>query len=135
MTSNHAASWAYAEDFVTEPEEIETARRNGEHLGATAVTPAVGAALRALAAACQARAVVEVGTGSGVSGLWLLDGMPADGVLTTIDSETDHQQAAKDAFAAAGVPHITAANQDDLFFARPNDRWRLRPRLHRWRQG
>ena len=119
MTSNHAASWAYAEDFVTEPEEIETARRNGEHLGANAVTPAVGAALRAPAAAWQARAVVEVGTGSGVSGLWLLDGMPADGVLTTIDSETDHQQAAKDAFAAAGVPHqrtrvITGRAQDVL---------------------
>lgn len=105
MTSNHAASWAYAEEFVAEPELIEAARRAGEDLGARAVTPAVGATLRMLAAATSARAVVEVGTGTGVSGLWLIDGMPADGVLTTIDSEPDHQLAAKDAFAAAGVPH------------------------------
>ena len=119
MTSNHAASWAYAEEFVTEPELIEAARRAGEGLGARAVAPTVGATLRVLAAATSARAVVEVGTGTGVSGLWLLDGMPADGVLTTIDSEPDHQLAAKDAFAAAGVPHqrtrvITGRAQDVL---------------------
>src|SRR5699024_8785815 len=38
-----------------------------------------------------------------VSGLWLLEGMAADGVLTTIDIEVEHQRAAKEAFAAAGV--------------------------------
>jgi len=44
-----------------------------------------------------------VGTGTGVSGLWLLEGMADDGVLTTIDVEVEHQRAAKEAFAAAGV--------------------------------
>jgi predicted O-methyltransferase YrrM len=67
-----------------------------------AVTPSVGAALRLLAATARARAVVEIGTGLGVSGLWLLDGMRADGVLTTIDLEPDHQAMAKQSFAAAG---------------------------------
>jgi predicted O-methyltransferase YrrM len=46
--------------------------------------------------------VVEVGTGAGVSGLWLLRGMAADGVLTSIDVEPEHQRAARQAFAAAG---------------------------------
>jgi predicted O-methyltransferase YrrM len=67
-----------------------------------AVTPSVGAALRLLAATARARAVVEVGTGLGVSGLWLLDGMRPDGVLTTVDVEPDHQAMAKQSFAAAG---------------------------------
>ena len=67
-----------------------------------AVTPAVGAALRLLAATARARAVVEIGTGLGVSGLWLLDGMRPDGVLTTVDVEPDHQAMAKQSFAAAG---------------------------------
>jgi predicted O-methyltransferase YrrM len=48
-----------------------------------------------LAAALPARAVVEIGTGAGVSGLWLLGGMPSDGVLTTIDVEPEHQRAAR----------------------------------------
>jgi predicted O-methyltransferase YrrM len=56
-----------------------------------------------LAAALPARAVVEVGTGAGVSGLWLLGGMPDDGVLTSIDIETEHQKAAREAFAEAGI--------------------------------
>jgi predicted O-methyltransferase YrrM len=63
----------------------------------------VGAALRLLAATVPARSVVEIGTGTGVSGLWLLAGMPDDGVLTTIDVEAENQRAAKDAFAEAGV--------------------------------
>jgi predicted O-methyltransferase YrrM len=67
-----------------------------------AVTPAVGATLRLLATAARARAVVEIGTGLGVSGLWLLAGMRPDGVLTTIDVEPDHQAMARQAYAAAG---------------------------------
>ena len=46
---------------------------------------------------------MEVGTGAGVSGLWLLSGMRDDGVLTTIDTEPEHQRLAKQAFAEAGV--------------------------------
>ncbi len=51
----------------------------------------------------DAKTVVEVGTGAGVSGLWLLRGMREDGVLTTIDSEPEHQRAAKQTFRVAGV--------------------------------
>jgi len=84
---------------------VERARARGSELGCTPVLPGVGAALRMLAAALPARAVVEIGTGAGVSGLWLLGGMPADGILTTIDLETEHQRAARDAFSAAGFAH------------------------------
>ncbi len=71
-------------------------------LGVTAVPPAAGAALRLLATTARARAVVEVGTGTGVSGLWLLRGMRPDGVLTSIDIEPEHQAMARQSFAAAG---------------------------------
>jgi predicted O-methyltransferase YrrM len=46
--------------------------------------------------------VVEIGTGTGVSGIWLMRGMRPDGVLTTVDIEPEHQRAARDAFAEAG---------------------------------
>jgi predicted O-methyltransferase YrrM len=102
MTSFKPASWAYAEDFAYEPAHIEVARQQGEHLGATPVSPAAGAALRMLAATTGARTVVEVGTGAGCSGLWLLEGMPSDGVLTTIDVSLEHQRAARAAYQRAG---------------------------------
>ena len=45
-----------------------------------------------------------VGTGAGVSGLWLLRGMRPDGVLTTVDKDPEHQRAARQAFTEAGIP-------------------------------
>jgi predicted O-methyltransferase YrrM len=70
--------------------------------GVRAVSPGTGAALRLLALATRARNVVEIGTGTGVSGLWLLQGMPADGLLTSVDVEPEHHALARQSFAAAG---------------------------------
>jgi predicted O-methyltransferase YrrM len=88
---------------VPEDETLLRARDRAAELGCAAVQPGTGAALRVLAAATQARAVVEVGTGAGVGSLCLLRGMPSDGVLTTIDVEVEHQRAAKAAYAEEGV--------------------------------
>lgn len=105
MSSIKPASWTYAAEFVPESEIHEQARLRGEEMGATAVSPGTGPALRMLAAATGAMSVCEIGTGAGSSGLWLLEGMPEGGVLTTIDLEADHQRAAREAFTAAGIPH------------------------------
>lgn len=105
MSSIKPASWSYAEEFVPESENHEHARLRGEEMGATPVSRGVGPVLRMLAAASRAMSVCEIGTGAGSSGLWLLEGMPEGGVLTTIDIDADHQRAAKEAFANAGIPH------------------------------
>ncbi len=89
---------------------MSSARERAADLGVDAVAPAVGAMLSVLAAAGAARSVVEVGTGAGISGLWLLSGMRTDGVLTTIDSELEFQAAAKVGFGQAGI----AANRTRL---------------------
>ncbi|MGH3662222.1 MAG: O-methyltransferase [Micromonosporaceae bacterium] len=86
-----------AEDHI-----LAKARARAAEVGATPIQPGGGATLRLLAAAISAKAVVEVGTGVGVSGLWLLRGMRRDGVLTTIDIESEHQRMAKQAFTEAG---------------------------------
>ena len=93
----------HAEQSITEDAITAAARERSEDSGAGAVTPAVGALLGVLAKLASAKAVVEVGTGAGVSGLWLLSGMREDGVLTTIDVEPEHQRLAKQAFAEAGI--------------------------------
>lgn len=92
----------YVEGYLTEDEVLSSARARGVELGCAPIGVAGGAALRFLAATLRARAVVEVGTGAGVSGLWLLRGMAPDGVLTSIDVEPEHQRAAKRAFTEAG---------------------------------
>lgn len=99
----NAASLSYAENFIAEDEVIAAARGRGKELGCVPIGPAGGATLRVIAALVGARAVVEIGTGAGVSGLWLLGGMRPDGVLTTVDVEPEHQRAAKHAFTEAGI--------------------------------
>lgn len=94
----------YVESFVTEDEALATARERGQELGCTPIGPGSGAALRFLAGALAARAVVELGTGAGASGLCLLRGMAPNGVLTSIDIEPEHQRVARRAFAEAGFP-------------------------------
>lgn len=97
------ASLSYAESFVAEDAVVLGARERARELGCTPIGPGGGATLRVLAVATGARSVVEVGTGAGVSGLYLLGGMAADGVLTTIDVEGENQRAAKEAYTEAGI--------------------------------
>lgn len=94
---------AHAEGSISEDDIVAAARERAVDAGAGAVTPAVGALLSVLARLSGGKAVVEVGTGAGVSGLWLLSGMREDGVLTTIDIEPEHQRIAKQAFSEAGI--------------------------------
>lgn len=101
--ADKALSWAYTEEFVPEEAPVAAARVRAAELGVRAVSPGTGAALQLMAATTGARTVAEIGTGTGVSGLWLLAGMRPDGVLTTIDVEAEHQRAARLAFAEAGV--------------------------------
>ncbi|MBO0874792.1 MAG: class I SAM-dependent methyltransferase [Pseudonocardia sp.] len=96
------AAGSPAPGYLDEDEVLLEARVRGTDFGCAPIEPAEGAALRFLATALRARAVVEIGTGSGVSGLWLLRGMTPDGVLTSIDIEPEHQRAARAGFREAG---------------------------------
>src|SRR5699024_1480268 len=96
-------SWVFTEEFLGEDDVLLRARERADQLGCTRVVPGSCAVPTVLAAAVQARSVVEIGTGAGVASMYLLRGMPADGVLTTIDLEVEHQRAAKEAFREAEV--------------------------------
>jgi predicted O-methyltransferase YrrM len=100
--SEKDSNWKFAEDIVSEPDGVARARERSLELGVEAVSPAIGAQMSVIAAASRATSIIEIGTGLGVSGLYLLAGAP-DATLTTIDVEIDHQQDARDAFIAAGT--------------------------------
>ena len=112
-----------AAEYVLEDEPLLAARANAADLGGTEpVLPAVGAALRFLACAVGARTAVEIGTGCGSSGIWLLRGMRPGSTLTSVDTEPEYQRMARKAFTQAGF----AQNQARLILGRALD---VLPRL------
>ncbi len=99
------ANLSYVEGYLTEDDPLLAARREAAEIGgAPPIGPGGGAALRFIAAAISARSVVEIGTGCGASGIWLLRGMRSDAVLTSVDAEPEHQRLARKAFTEAGFP-------------------------------
>lgn len=105
--SEHDANARFIRESIVEPGPIARARAHAVELGASPVSAAVGAQIAVLAAATGARSIVEIGTGAGVSGLWLLRGAP-QAVLTSIDNEPEHLAAARQAFADAKIPATRA---------------------------
>jgi predicted O-methyltransferase YrrM len=114
---------AYTAEYLPEDEPLLAARANAAALGGTEpVLPAVGAALRFLACAVGARTAVEIGTGCGSSGIWLLRGMRPGSTLTSVDTEPEYHRMARKAFTQAGF----AQNQCRLILGRSLD---VLPRL------
>jgi predicted O-methyltransferase YrrM len=100
--SDRDANARFAQEAVIEPDHIARARAHALELGADPVSPAVGAQCALLAAASAALNIVEIGTGAGVSGLWLLHGAPR-AILTTIDKEPEHLGVARQSFQEAKI--------------------------------
>ncbi|MFB8190006.1 O-methyltransferase [Microbacterium sp. NPDC055988] len=101
--SEHDANARFLRESIVEPDSIARARAHAVELGAMPISTVVGSQIAVLAAATSARSIVEIGTGAGVSGLWLLRGAP-QAVLTSIDNEPEHLAAARQAFTDAKVP-------------------------------
>ena len=101
--SDKDSNWRFAEEFGSERDDIAGLRRHSLEFGVEPITPATGAQIAATVAATSAVNIIEIGTGIGVSGLWMLSGAPM-ATLTSIDIETDYQQTAKKAFLEAGLP-------------------------------
>ena len=96
------SSWKFVEEFIEEPVATLKARARADEFGVECVTSATGAQLAFIASSLGAKAIVEAGTGTGVSGLWLLSASSTS-VLATIDTEPEYQAAAKQAFQDADI--------------------------------
>lgn len=93
---------AFANNYIAETEIMQRARQRGVEIGTYETTPAVGSLLRYLTHLVGASSIVEVGTGSGVSGLWIIPSMIEKGLFTSIDDEVENARLAKQAFEEAG---------------------------------
>jgi caffeoyl-CoA O-methyltransferase len=95
---------AYLESIRAEPDPLlaemeEQAQRDGVPV----VPPVTGRLLGALVAATGARTIVEVGTATGMSGLYMARALPADGRIITFDIDPERQRLAASYLERAGV--------------------------------
>ena len=100
--SDRDLNWKYVDESVVETDAVAKARQQSLELGIEPVSPAVGAQLAVIAAAARAESIIEIGTGVGVSGLWMLQTVRG-AMLTSIDTENEYQQHAREHFADAGI--------------------------------
>ncbi len=72
------------------------ARANSEKLGLEGISlsPAEAQLLKHFAASAAAKKIVEIGTLTGLSALYLLDGLAEDGCVWTIEKSEDHARLA-----------------------------------------
>ena len=101
---------ALSESWNAESDAISAARTKGNQTGASSPTSSAAALLRLLGTAVNAVAVVEVGTGTGVATVSLLEGLDESGTLTTIDPNAQLH---------ADLKEVLAANEVDATRLRP----------------
>ena len=87
----------FLESFIVEELEIQSARARGQELGSNEPSSGTGAFLAMMVRATQGKNIVELGTGTGVGTLWLASELDESATLTSIDSEAEHIQLARDA--------------------------------------
>lgn len=103
LMANRGDMRPFANSFVPETEIMQRARARGVDIGTYDTTAAVGSLLRYLTNLIGAHSIVEVGTGAGVSGLWIFQTLAEKGMLTSIDDEVENAKLAKQAFDEAGI--------------------------------
>jgi predicted O-methyltransferase YrrM len=99
VVDNYYATLLGASDPVME--NVLTASQ-AAGLPSIQVSPLQGRMLMLLAQAAGARRILEIGTLGGYSSIWLARGLPADGVLVTLESEPRHAEIATANIASAG---------------------------------
>ncbi|ADH92946.1 O-methyltransferase [Arcanobacterium haemolyticum] len=102
MSIEKAQSWVYAETFASDNMYTNQARLQAAELGIEPISTATGHFLSLLCSAKGAKVIADIGTGTGVSGLYLLAGTK-DSQITSIDVDSEAQNMARQNFAATGV--------------------------------
>jgi predicted O-methyltransferase YrrM len=82
--------------------------------------PRTGAMLRVLAASKPGGCLLELGTGTGLSTAWLLDGMDRDATLTSVDVDPGPQAVARKILG--GDPRLEIVTMDAAVFLRQQSR-------------
>jgi caffeoyl-CoA O-methyltransferase len=77
------------------------------------ISPEAGQLIGVLCRAIQAQRVLEIGTCTGYSGIWIARAIAPDGRLETIEYDPEHAEWARRHFAQAGVADRVQIHQGD----------------------
>jgi caffeoyl-CoA O-methyltransferase len=100
----HAPIEAYLDELHPMPEALLAAiDADGRAQNLPLVQPASARLLRSLVMATGARRVLEIGTCIGYSAIWMAQGLPADGMLVTLEVDTDRAAVARRNIERAGL--------------------------------
>lgn len=91
--------------FAPEDEGLRSTLRAAKEAGLPEIqiSPIEGKLLQLLAASCQARKILEIGSLAGYSGIWLARALPADGKLIALEISPKHAEVIRGSFTRAGV--------------------------------
>lgn len=95
--------------FAPEDEGLRNALTSARAAGLPEIqiSPVQGKLLQVLAAACNARSILEIGALGGYSGIWLARALPAGGSLITLEISPEHAAVVRNSFEKAGVSDRT----------------------------
>lgn len=88
---------------ATEDEILRRARERSAMEDMPPVPAEVGAFLCLAARWTKARNALEIGSGAGISGIWIARGLSEEGTLTTIELDPEHQRLALETYEEAGI--------------------------------
>ncbi|MDN6134415.1 MAG: class I SAM-dependent methyltransferase [Brevibacterium sp.] len=103
LSRENAVDLTFSEQYNGPDPLLDAARALSHENGLAPVSQTTAATLTLLARLLSPVAAVEVGTGAGTSTLALLRGMPNAGILTSIDTNSTAQSAARDLTDMAGI--------------------------------
>lgn len=91
--------------FALEDEVLRGAitRARAESIPTMQVSLLQGKLLQILALSCGARKMLEIGTMTGYSGIWLARSLPSDGKLISLEANPAYAEIARTVFASAGL--------------------------------
>jgi caffeoyl-CoA O-methyltransferase len=75
------------------------------------VSPNQGKLLHLLALLCRARRILEIGTLSGYSAIWMARALPPDGQLITLEHNLDYARIARTNIARAGLQDVVTVRE------------------------
>ncbi|GAA4284084.1 O-methyltransferase [Brevibacterium daeguense] len=103
MSRDWAINAHYADRFNSSDPVSDAARTIAAEYSTVPISTTTAGTLTLLARLVNPVSAIEVGTGTGVSTLALLRGMPASGVLTSIDLDADKQAVARELVGVARI--------------------------------
>jgi predicted O-methyltransferase YrrM len=103
LALENAGDLTFSEQYNGPDPLLDAARTHSHEFGIAPVSQTTAKTLTLLARLLTPVAAVEVGTGVGTSTLSLLRGMPTAGILTSIDTNSTTQSAARDLVDMAGI--------------------------------